>query len=292
MSQRFLVTGATGQLGGYVVRELRHRAESVVAWSGHQASQVLGMPTRAVDLSDADQVLVAFREAAPTVVIHAAAISAVGDCARNPERARAVNVQGSQVLADLAATARCRIVYVSTDLVFDGDRSGYCETDPPAPLSIYGRTKLDGERAVLASPGNAVVRVSLLFGPSVSGRSNFFTQMVASMRTGHGVRLFVDEFRTPLGLPWAAQSLVAVSLSDFAGLLHVGGPERLSRLEMGRRLARHLGIDDASLESTSRMTAPGEPRPRDTSLDSSKWRGLFPHLPWPGFEESLVAMGI
>ena len=78
--------------------------------------------------------------------------------------------------------------------------------------------------------------------------------------------------------------------SDVTGLLHVGGPERMSRLEMGRRLAAHLGVPATGIEAISRLTAGGEPRPRDTALDSTRWRDSFPTNSWPTFERDLSEM--
>jgi dTDP-4-dehydrorhamnose reductase len=100
--------------------------------------------------------------------------------------------------------------------------------------------------------------------------------------------LFADEWRTPLDLATAARALAALARSDFTGLLHLGGPERLSRLAMGQRLAAFLGADPAPLVAARRAEVPApEPRPRDVTLDSSRWRGLFPEQPWPAWEEAV-----
>ena len=179
---------------------------------------------------------------------------------------------------------RCgaRFVFVSTDLVFDGDRGNYRETDPPNPLTVYGRTKADAEKEVLAFPGTAVARLSLLYGPCLTGRSSFFDRMVTALRENLPISLFADEWRTPLALPTAAAALASLARSDVTGLRHIGGPERPSRLEMGRQLAEVLGVSGESIVVTGRNDVPAdEPRPADTSLDSSRWRGLFPSLPWP-----------
>jgi dTDP-4-dehydrorhamnose reductase len=285
---RILVTGASGQLGSYLLRELLHRRAEVTAWGGARRGDLFGVPLRPVDLADADAVAGAFREARPAVVVHAGALARVADCHRDPGRAERVNTRGTTVLAELAAAAGARLVYVSTDLVFDGERGRYREDDPPAPLSVYGRSKAAAEGAVLAVPGGSVVRVSLLFGPSLTGRMAFFGEQVAALRAGRPVALFADEWRTPLSLGVAARALLDVALSDFTGLLHLGGPERMSRLEMGQRLAASLGVDPSGIVEVKREQAPAaEPRPRDTSLDSSRWRGLFPEHPWPGWEEAL-----
>jgi dTDP-4-dehydrorhamnose reductase len=146
---------------------------------------LFGAPLRPVDLADAGAVAAAFREARPDAVLHAAALARVADCHRDPERARRVNAAGSAVLAELAAAAGARLVLVSTDLVFDGARAPYREEDPPAPVSVYGRSKVAAEGAVLAVPRAAVARVSLLFGPSLTGRPSFFDEQVAALRAGH-----------------------------------------------------------------------------------------------------------
>jgi dTDP-4-dehydrorhamnose reductase len=288
---RVLVTGASGQLGSYLLLRLRGGAD-VAAWSGTRRGDLFGVPLRPVDLADASAVADAFRRNRPAVVVHAGALARVADCHRDPDRAARVNTAGTVALAGLAAGAGARLVYVSTDLVFDGQRGGYREDDPPAPLSVYGRSKADAEAAVLAVPGGVVARVSLLFGPSLSGRPAFFDEQVAALRAGRPpLTLFTDEWRTPLSLAAAAEALLEVAFSDFTGLLHLGGPERLSRLEMGQRLTAFLGADPSAIVAVTRDQAPAaEPRPRDVSLDSSRWRGLFPGHPWPAWDEALREM--
>ena len=292
MAKRVLVTGVTGQLGAYLVRELVARKADVVAWAHARPAEVFGITARPVELADRDDLTRSLREAAPDVVIHAAAMAAVGDCAREPVRAEAINSRATADLADLCASTGARLVFVSTDLVFDGEAAPYTEAAEPRPLSVYGRTKAAAERAVLAAGRNAVVRVSLLFGPSLTDRPNFFDSQVTALRGGQPVRLFHDEWRTPLGLATAARALIAVADSEATGLFHVGGPERMSRLEMGQRLAAYLGVEANGIENTSRLTAGGESRPRDTSLDSTRWRDSFAEQSWPTLEQALAEMGL
>jgi dTDP-4-dehydrorhamnose reductase len=283
---RWLVTGATGLLGGYLLRELH--AETVVAWSGSQRTDVLGRPVVRVDLADPAAVESAFRAAAPDVVLHAAAVARVDECRREPDKARRINTEGSRLLAQLAAERGARLVFVSTDLVFDGEKGDCREEDTPHPLTAYGRTKADGEKAVFTFPLTAVARLSLLYGLCLTGRSSFFDRMAAALKDGRSITLFADEWRTPLDLTTAATALVELARSDVTGLLHIGGPERISRLEMGQQLAEVLSVTFDSIVSAGRNDAPGEePRPADTSLDSSRWRGLFSRLPWPSYRHVL-----
>jgi dTDP-4-dehydrorhamnose reductase len=288
---RVLLTGASGQLGGYMLRELA--GQPVVAWSGSPRDALFGVAMQPVDLTNRDAVVAAFRDARPEVVIHSAAMAKVGDCFRDPERARLVNTQGTELLAELSHAARCRLIYVSTDLVFDGERGGYREEDAPSPVSVYGRTKMDGEPAVLASAGGLVARVSWLFGPSVVGRATFFDEQVEGARNGTQKTLYSDEWRTPLSLKVAARALVLFARSQVNGILHLSGPERMSRVEVGQRLSTYLGVSAAWIRAMRRDDdAADEPRPRDVSLDSSRWRAQFPNEPWPQWEESLRDLSV
>jgi dTDP-4-dehydrorhamnose reductase len=293
MRHRLLITGAGGQLGSYLLRELARESAQVVAWSGSQPGERFGISLQPVDLACRDRIASAFREARPTAVLHAAAVSSVPACHQDPQHCHRVNVEGTRILAELAHEAKARLLLVSTDLVFDGQQAPYREDAPPCPLSVYGRTKCEAEQAVVAYPEHLVARVSLLFGPRLGGRASFFDHMLGALRDQRSLPLFVDEWRTPLALNAAARALVHLVRSSVTGIIHVGGTERLSRYEMGCRLADHLGVDDSVLQPVPRAQADApEPRPRDVSLDSSSWRRFFPNDSWPGYEAALEEMGL
>jgi dTDP-4-dehydrorhamnose reductase len=289
-----LVTGATGQLGAYLLREFGRQGTPFTAWGGpNSAGETCGFPVQAVDLANPDEAARAFDAAQPTVAIHAAAIARIDLCHRDPELAERVNTAGTRALVELCRRTHARLVYVSTDLVFDGQRGGYQETDPPSPLSIYGKTKAAGEAPVREYEAGVVVRTSLMFGPPINGRPNFFQAQVRSLESGSPMTLFVDEWRTPLSFHAAARGLVAIAESDCYGLLHLGGPQRMSRYEMGQQLAAALGRDASVFRPARQADIPAsEPRPRDVSLDSSRFRRRFPGVRWPEWNEALDAMGI
>ncbi len=285
---RILVTGASGQLGSYLLHELRANDLSATAWSRRPNVELFGYRCQSVDLCEVDQVVAAFRSAQPDVVIHTAAMSGVADCFRDPTQARRTNATATRLLAELTDRQPARFIYVSTDLVFDGKKQWYRETDCPAPLSVYGQTKAGAERTVLEHPHHLVLRISLLFGPSINGRPSFFQQQIQSLRDGTPCRLFEDEWRTPLSLRVAAKGLLAAATSDVSGILHLGGRDRLSRLEMGQRLCRLLGKDERLCQSTCRDDATtGEPRPRDTSFNCDLWDRIMDDFERPGYEDSL-----
>jgi dTDP-4-dehydrorhamnose reductase len=288
-SQRFLITGASGQLGSYLLRDLRQLGAEVVAWSGSATGERFGFPLQPIDLRDADRISRAFRAAAPGIVIHAAAMASVAACYKDPEGAAAINVEGTTLLAKLTSEAKARLVHVSTDMVFDGHHAPYREKATPSPLSVYGRTKADAERAVTGLRRVATVRFSLLYGPSLTGRPSLHDAMIQAMKQGKTLNLFDDEWRTPLDLPTAARALIGIATGAFEGILHLGGPERLSRLAMGERLAEVLGYK-AKFAAVSRNRGQGEPRPADLSLNSARWRSLFPKERWPLYRDAIKAM--
>lgn len=288
---RILVTGASGLLGCYLLRHLTQTSHDVTAWSGTQSGNVLGVPLVPVSLTDDECLERALAAARPDAIIHAAAMASVASCFQAPAAAWRINVDATRRLAALATQMSARFVFISTDLVFDGRRGGYKESDVACPLSCYGRTKLAAEQAVLEYDRGIVVRVSLLFGPALGPRHSFFDQQIEALRNGSPCPLFVDEWRTPLALSTAGSAIVTLAESDFNGLIHLGGPERMSRFQMGIRLARALGYDGANLVAVMRDSAgAAEERPRDTSVDSSYWRRLFPNRFWVDFDEALREM--
>ena len=116
-----------------------------------------------------------------------------------------------------------RLVYTSTDLVFDGSRSWYREEDPAQPILVYGQTKHAAERFVLDTPNGLVARLTLLFGPSRSGKEGYFDRTTAALKSGVPQAFFTDELRTPLHYAIAARILIRLAESETRGLLHVGG---------------------------------------------------------------------
>lgn len=270
MPPMWLVTGVSGQLGSVLSKHLADASEPTVG----VASPTGPLPSSGTDVVRLDitdtaavEDLVARRR--PEYVIHAAAISGLAAAHADPERARRVNVLATQRLCDASVRIGARAIYVSTDMVFDGESAPYDESSQPAPVSAYGRSKLEGERAAFAAGGALVVRLPLMYGMPAVARSTTFVEQVRALRERRPLRLFHDEYRTPLSLEDAAARLVDAARSDLTGTIHAGGPERLSRLQMGLLLAEALGVVDPVIEKVSRLDAPSpEPRARDLSLAS------------------------
>lgn len=286
---RVLITGASGQLGAYLLQHYVERGVPTVAWSGTTTGELCGVALEPVDLECTDEIEGHLDRASPDLMIHCAAVSGVGDAYQNPSRAIAINTTATARLAQLARDRKCRLVYISTDMVFDGEQGDYNETDVAEPISVYGKSKLGGEAGVLALSAGLVMRVSLLHGTSLVGRPTFVQQLLQALRNGQTFCLFEDEWRTPLDLATAAESIAVAAESETSGLLHLGGCTKLSRHEMGLQIVNAAGLSTDLIEVGSRLNVEAaEPRPRDLSLDSGRFERNFPQVERPSFEESLT----
>lgn len=285
---RILVTGASGLLGGRLAALLgRHH----VLVARHAKPTPRGFGEVSLDLLSSSSIEGALAEARPHAIVHCAALADADRCEAEPEHARRLNVDACAVLARCCAKQGLRLVAISTDLVFEGNRSLVRETDPPAPVLVYGRTKLAGEEAVLAEhPAAVVVRVALLHGRGCGSRPSASEAVVWNLRAGRSFRMFTDQYRTPVDPESVAEALLVLLDGGARGRFHLGGAERVSRYELGLRIAQLFGLSSALIEPVRQAEHPlPAPRPADVSLDSSRAHGELGWRPRPldeGLRES------
>lgn len=285
---RILFTGATGLVGHVLYREALppSTCHLVVHRNSLPGSLRSGDEVVHADLAAeglADQIVELAR---PDVVLHAAALSSLDQCEQRPDLAHSINVEASRSLAAAAARRQAAFVYFSTDQVFDGEAAPYGEDATPRPGTEYGRSKVAAEEAVRAVHDQALIlRIALVLGPSPDGRRGALDFVRRDLAAGRPVRLFTDEWRTPVSVLDLAAILKALLPAPPSGFLHVAGPERVQRLELGQRLARAFGLPLVGLQPGSRLDASG-PRPRDVSLDCHRLASLG--LPAPtGLDQAL-----
>jgi dTDP-4-dehydrorhamnose reductase len=282
-----LLIGATGFLGVAIARVLFDtRCEAVLAARRPHAlpdSAGLARGTKLVlDFGDSaafERILLLLR---PRAVVVAAAVARVDLCDRDPRAARELNAAAPARAAAACARHGIRLVHVSTDLVHGRvapRAGGFVETDPPAPASLYGETKAEGEQGVLAAhPEALVVRLPLLCGDSFGRGLGATDSLLAALERGERPRLFLDEWRTPLDVADAARAVVELVDEDACGILHVAGPERLSRVELAERVLLARGLDLERIQRTTREAAGMANRPADCSLDAGRALALLPWL--------------
>jgi len=272
---RLLVTGAGGMLGHDVLRAGER--------AGHELVPV-DLPE--VDITDAGAVAELLeRLGSLDAVINCAAWTDVDGAESRQDLAHAVNVTGAGNLADASAAARVPLVHVSTDYVFDGvapldeagDARAYVESDPTGPRSVYGATKLAGERLVLAaSRRNAVARTAWLFG--VDG-ANFVETMLRLAGERDHVDVVVDQIGSPTWSGHLAPALIGLIERQVSGISHLTGGGRASWNEFAREIFRQADVDCEVRDATSEQMARPAPRPAWSVLESERG-DVLPLPPW------------
>ena len=283
--KKLLVTGASGLLGRRVCREAA-KSYDVHGTSFKNDIVIPDVTICKADLTFFEEIVKLFKEFQPDAVIHTAAASNPDYCQTRHQLSRKINIDVTVHLAKLCAQADIPFIFTSSDLVFNGRAAPYRESDPVSPISLYGEHKAEAENSVLSAwPKAAVVRIPLLYDSDRSVSRNFFPQMVQAMQIGQKLRLFTDEYRTPLSVRTGASALLKV-VENVSGLIHLGGPERISRYDFGLLIARVMKLTSARLIPCLQRDMPmPAPRPCDVSLDSAKAHALINFNPPPLTEE-------
>ncbi len=274
-----LITGVSGYVGQAIAPLAASAGYRVVGtWFTHEPRALPDCDLRRAAVDEIPALIAALR---PDVVLHTAAAW------RTEAEAQAVIVEGTRGIAGAAALVGARLIHLSTDLVFDGEHPPYDEGSLPAPVNFYGEAKAAAEGIVAevfglgrpstplhaaqdapTSPGAVIARTSLVtcFDPP-DPRTEPILDALRGRRPP--VTLYTDEYRCPVRVEDLATALVELGGNDFTGILHIAGPERLSRYELGLRIARFYGLTPAPGIVSALARDSALPRPRDCTLDIS-----------------------
>ena len=270
---RLIVLGASGLVGREVVRAAQRRGHQVTALGGNRLPTGLNLAHRSqIDLTQLEGLERLLLDSFPDAVINAAALSDVSACERQPELARQLNAALPHRLAQITNHLGARLIHLSTDMVFDGEKGSYRSTDTPAPLNTYALTKLEGEKAVLAAAGHGacVLRSTPVLGNTPAGDRTPHERFFMDWRQGKVAGLFQEEIRQPVSVTNLADVCIELAeRSTLSGIFHWAGLDALSRFELGRRIASHFGLNpEDTIRSISYQDVPNLPRrPRDLSVE-------------------------
>ncbi len=268
--KKIILTGASGFLGYHLMRIAAKDLEVYGIWN-----------TKPINFTDAVQVncdITNYIELGniiddiePDATIHAAAISDSNFCQLNKELSYAVNVEATKNIAGICSDYSIPMAFTSTDLVFDGTQGMYTETDHKNPLNIYGEQKALAEEEVLRIYPNATVfRLPLMFGLREASERSYMQQFITQIKRGEKAKLFNDEYRSVCGACSISEGILKLMWHN-SGIIHLAGPDRLSRYNFGKEVVKAFKLDETLLDSCSQKDVKmAAPRPADVSLDISK----------------------
>jgi dTDP-4-dehydrorhamnose reductase len=281
-----LVVGATGQIGQQMMRLLGDGAlpttRSVKTPGGWLHLDLAELTTPA----DVDRLL---RSRELSTIYCLGGFTNVDGCEDDQDLAHATNCRGPAMLASAARVRGIPFVYFSTEYVFDGNDGPYEENSPANPISVYGKSKWQGELAVLQACSDALIlRTTVVYGPD-SGEKNFVYSLMRNLSAGKTMRVPEDQVSTPTYNRDLAAATLALVERNATGIFHVCGPERMGRLEFARSVADHLGLDRRLLDGRP-TSALGQraPRPLSAGLSIDKLRRTYPDLRMRGLSEALA----
>jgi len=271
---RVLITGGTGLLGVALQKLSPLGIEGHSIYFPERPLPIdLPFPIRAADVTDRKQMRAAFEWARPYVVIHTAAIGSVDFAERNPGETRRVNVGGTEVIVEMCQSFNSRLVYISSNAVFDGRKPPYSEAAPTCPINQYGKLKVEAESIVRASSVPwAIVRPILMYGwPYPGERDNPVARWVHFLKSGTPIKVVDNVFSKPLAA-WACAEVVwAVIQQQRTDIYHAAGEDRLSLYQFALRVAEIFELDASLIIPVPDSYFPEiAPRPMDTSFNTSR----------------------
>ncbi len=285
---KILLTGGSGLLGQYLNIELSRDNELLSLYNSNEGN-CKNYNSVKISLTETKKLNEIFYSFGPDIVIHTAAISRPELCDELPEKVvYDINVNSAKVLAMLCERSGAKIIYTSTDLVYDGDKGQMLSEDSYVnPVSLYAQTKLQSENEIKNILDNYVIlRTSLLYGMGMNHSVNNFHNMFYNFRNNKTVKLFYDQFRTPLSLSDAARLMFElIKTGEKKITINFGGRQRVSRVELGEMLCEIGKFDKSLIEKISMYDVEKLHKVADVSMNTEKLNSLG--LKQKSIEESI-----
>ena len=264
---KVLIVGGSGLLGSKLYDILKENNYDVYASFLNNTISVKN--SFRMDIVREEEVSRVIKKIDPDFVVHSAAFINVDECEKNKERAHNINVVGTENVANATEKIGSKLVYISTDYVFDGNKGFYKEIDKVNPINYYGLTKLKGEDVVKNICKDFVIaRTSVIYG---SSKVNFALWIIDQLEKGNQINVVVDQFVTPTLNIDLGEQLVSLIDNDSRGIFHAAGGERISRYDFAMVLADIFNLDKELINSVSMDSFDWyAKRPLDSSLDVAK----------------------
>lgn len=274
---KILITGGSGFLGQYLNIELSMQYEILTLYNETPRNCKL-FNSQQVDICDSKKISELFETFKPNIVIHTAAISSPAKASELPPKlVFETNVKSSETIAELCSKNKSKLIYTSTDLVYAGYRGSHLKEDAKLiPISLYAETKLMGEEKIKSIFDDFIIlRTALMFGFGLNGTSCFFQEMYFKLKANKKVRVFTDQFRSPISVLEAARIIKKICELDIKNkIINLGGPERLSRYDLALKLCNIAQLDEKLLEKISMYEIKELPHVVDVSMNIDNLKAL------------------
>ena len=299
---RVLIVGASGFIGRHLVRRLGRKPDRQIV--GTYLSRPPGDDAHSwlqVELTDSAGIERVFRLARPDAVVHLAAIADVGTAERDPERATAVNVTATASIARLCNLLGAKLIFVSTEYVFDGKRGYYREDESPIPTTHYGQTKWEAEQEVASLTTRwSVLRTSIVYGWPEPGQRNFAPWLLEHLKSGQTYNAPTDVYRTPVYVKHLTDGIAKLVDEEHTGIHHVAGADWVSMYDFAAAIAQAFHLDRGLVEPSGPIPtglpgvggqgdADGSRSPDMLGLDCAETMRLL-GLAHPGLTEGIEAL--
>ncbi|MFH8119749.1 MAG: dTDP-4-dehydrorhamnose reductase [Candidatus Aenigmatarchaeota archaeon] len=264
---KILVTGSSGLLGIKVIDELSKNFDVIPSYS----SKKLYKEAIKMDVTSWDDVKKVFSKVRPDVVVHTAAMTNVDSCEIDKRKAWVINAAGTKNVAEACKEFDSKLIYISTDYVFDGEKGMYKEEDKPNPINYYGFTKLKGEEFVQEICSDwLILRTSTLYGAHPS-KECFVTWVIKELKKENEVRVVTDQFTSPTLTNDLAKIISKLIKKDEKGVFHTAGSERISRYNLAIKISEIFDLNRSLIRPiTSKELEWEAKRPKDSSFDVTK----------------------
>ena len=289
--KKLMIIGGSGLLGGHLAKFVKDGYEVVATYNDHPV-ELPGCRTIKMDIKDSERSFDTVQKEDPDCVILSAAQRNVDYCEKNQNEVRRINVEGAKNVAIAANRVHAKLIFLSTDLIFDGKKEHYLEDDITNPVNYYGVTKLKGEQEVSSiSDDYAIARVSVLYDwDPFEHTTNFISWLYKNLKKEKPLSLFTDQFRNATYIKNACEALIKILEKDEKGIFHVAGKKCENRYSIGLAVADTFGFDRSLISASESVNGDWlAVRPKKCCLDVGKMESVL-GVTAMTVEEGLLAM--
>lgn len=266
---KILVTGGSGLLGSAVSFHFKDYFEVLSTYTTHKV-EIEGCNTAFMDITDQKNTAQIVKKFNPEIVVHTAALVGMNICEKEPALADKINVQGTRNIVEACKKSNSKLIYISTDYVFDGKKGDYTEEDKPSPINVYGKTKYKGE-LLIDTQKDAVVRTSIYGCNIIKERRSFSTWIIDDLRNDKQINIFVDNINSMMLVNNLAEALKEFIDKDLNGIMNIASTEKMSKYDFALKLADIFKLDKGLIKPIRNdQVDNSDKRPLDVSLSTSK----------------------